>query len=199
MLFIDLDNFKTINDSLGHAAGDHVLVETAHRVRSTLRAEDTAARLGGDEFAVLLEDADVTCAARVAERIRVALGTPFWVLGQEVFVSASIGIAMREEGDTAGDLLRNADVAMYTAKTEGQGPLRDLRGGDARRGRGPAGHGGRAAAGHRAPASSSSTTSRSSASRPARSSAPRRWSAGSTRRAAWCRRSSSSRSPRRPA
>ena len=120
VLFIDLDNFKTINDSLGHAAGDHVLVETAHRVRSTLRAEDTAARLGGDEFAVLLEEADVTCAARVAERIRTALGTPFWVLGQEVFVSASIGIAMREEGDSAGDLLRNADVAMYTAKTKGK-------------------------------------------------------------------------------
>jgi diguanylate cyclase (GGDEF)-like protein/PAS domain S-box-containing protein len=120
VLFIDLDNFKTINDSLGHSAGDHVLVETAHRVRSTLRAEDTAARLGGDEFAVLLEEADVTCAARVAERIRVSLGTPFWVLGQEVFVSASIGIAMREEGDNAGDLLRNADVAMYTAKTKGK-------------------------------------------------------------------------------
>jgi diguanylate cyclase (GGDEF)-like protein/PAS domain S-box-containing protein len=120
VLFIDLDNFKTINDSLGHAAGDHVLVETAHRVRSTLRAEDTAARLGGDEFAVLLEEADVTCAARIAERIRVSLGTPFWVLGQEVFVSASIGIAMREDGDNAGDLLRNADVAMYTAKTKGK-------------------------------------------------------------------------------
>jgi diguanylate cyclase (GGDEF)-like protein/PAS domain S-box-containing protein len=120
VLFVDLDNFKTINDSLGHAAGDHVLVETAHRLRSTLRAEDTAARLGGDEFAVLLEDADVTCAARVAERVRSALGTPFWVLGQEVFVSASIGIAMREAGDTAGDLLRNADVAMYTAKQKGK-------------------------------------------------------------------------------
>jgi diguanylate cyclase (GGDEF)-like protein/PAS domain S-box-containing protein len=120
VLFIDLDNFKTINDSLGHAAGDHVLVETAHRVRSTLRAEDTAARLGGDEFAVLLEDAEVTAAARVAERIRAALGTPFWVLGQEVYVSASIGIAVREEGDTAGELLRNADVAMYTAKSKGK-------------------------------------------------------------------------------
>jgi diguanylate cyclase (GGDEF)-like protein/PAS domain S-box-containing protein len=120
VLFLDLDNFKTINDSLGHAAGDHVLVETAHRLRSTLRTEDTAARLGGDEFAVLLEEADVTCAARVAERIRSALGTPFWVLGQEVFVSASIGIAIREEGDTTGDLLRNADVAMYTAKQKGK-------------------------------------------------------------------------------
>ena len=120
VLFIDLDNFKTINDSLGHAAGDHVLVETAHRVRSTLRSEDTAARLGGDEFAVLLEDADVTAAARVAERIRAALGTPFWVLGQEVYVSASIGIAVRQDGDTAGELLRNADVAMYTAKSKGK-------------------------------------------------------------------------------
>jgi predicted signal transduction protein with EAL and GGDEF domain len=69
---------------------------------------------------VLLEEADVTCAARIAERIRVSLGTPFWVLGQEVFVSASIGIAMREDGDNAGDLLRNADVAMYTAKTKGK-------------------------------------------------------------------------------
>ena len=120
VMFVDLDNFKTINDSLGHSAGDHVLVETAHRLRSTLRGEDTAARLGGDEFAVLLEDADVTAAARVAERIRTALGTPFWVLGQEVFVSASIGIAMREDGDSAGDLLRNADVAMYTAKQKGK-------------------------------------------------------------------------------
>jgi diguanylate cyclase (GGDEF)-like protein/PAS domain S-box-containing protein len=120
VLFIDLDNFKTINDSLGHAAGDHVLVETAHRLRSTLRTEDTAARLGGDEFAVLLEDADVTAAARVAERIRVGLGVPFWVLGQEVYISASIGIAIRESGDTAGELLRNADVAMYTAKTKGK-------------------------------------------------------------------------------
>ena len=120
VMFIDLDNFKTINDSLGHAAGDHVLVETAHRLRSTLRGEDTAARLGGDEFAVLLEDADVTCAARVAERVRIALGTPFWVLGQEVFVSASIGIAMHEESNSAGDLLRNADVAMYTAKQKGK-------------------------------------------------------------------------------
>jgi diguanylate cyclase (GGDEF)-like protein/PAS domain S-box-containing protein len=120
VLFIDLDNFKTINDSMGHAAGDHVLVETAHRVRSSLRSEDTASRLGGDEFAVLLEDADVTTAARVAERIRVALGTPFWVLGQEVYISASIGIAVRREGDTAGELLRNADVAMYTAKSKGK-------------------------------------------------------------------------------
>ena len=120
VMFIDLDNFKTINDSLGHEAGDHVLVEMAHRVRSSLRTEDTAARLGGDEFAVLLEDAEVTSAARVAERIRTALGTPFWVLGQEVYVSASIGIAVRREGDSAGELLRNADVAMYTAKQKGK-------------------------------------------------------------------------------
>ena len=120
VLFLDLDNFKTINDSLGHAAGDHVLVETAHRLRSTLRAEDTAARLGGDEFGVLLEDADVTASARIAERIRTALGVPFWVVGQEVYISASIGIATREPGDTATELLRNADVAMYTAKTKGK-------------------------------------------------------------------------------
>ena len=120
VLFIDLDNFKTINDSLGHAAGDHVLVETAHRLRSALRAEDTAARLGGDEFAVLLEDADVTASARIAERIRLTLGVPFWVMGQEVYISASIGIATREPGDTATELLRNADVAMYTAKTKGK-------------------------------------------------------------------------------
>jgi diguanylate cyclase (GGDEF)-like protein/PAS domain S-box-containing protein len=120
VLFIDLDNFKTINDSLGHAAGDHVLVETAHRIRSMLRTEDTAARLGGDEFAALLEDADVTTAARVAERIRIALGDRFWVLGHEVFISASIGIAIRRDGDTASEMLRNADVAMYTAKTKGK-------------------------------------------------------------------------------
>jgi diguanylate cyclase (GGDEF)-like protein/PAS domain S-box-containing protein len=121
VIFIDLDNFKTINDSLGHEVGDHVLVETAHRIRSTMRPEDTAARLGGDEFATLIEDADVTAAARVAERIRLALGVPFWVLGHEVFISASIGIAVNQDGDTAGTLLRNADVAMYTAKTKGKG------------------------------------------------------------------------------
>ncbi len=120
VMFIDLDNFKTINDSLGHAAGDHVLVEMAHRLRSCLRTEDTAARLGGDEFAVLLEDAEVTAAARIAERIRATLGTAFWVLGQEVYVSASIGIAIGRDGDAAGDLLRNADVAMYTAKQKGK-------------------------------------------------------------------------------
>jgi diguanylate cyclase (GGDEF)-like protein len=120
VMFIDLDNFKTINDSLGHAAGDHVLIETAHRIRSALRTEDTAARLGGDEFAVLLEDTDETSAARVAERIRSALGTPFWVLGQEALISASIGIAIGGEGVVAGELLRNADVAMYTAKAKGK-------------------------------------------------------------------------------
>jgi diguanylate cyclase (GGDEF)-like protein/PAS domain S-box-containing protein len=120
VLFIDLDNFKTINDSLGHAAGDHVLVETAHRLRSSLRTEDTAARFGGDEFAVLLEDADINLSARIAERVRTAVGVPFWLMGQEVYISASIGIAAYESGDTATELLRNADVAMYTAKTKGK-------------------------------------------------------------------------------
>ncbi|HVS28556.1 MAG TPA: diguanylate cyclase, partial [Solirubrobacteraceae bacterium] len=123
VLFLDLDDFKTINDSLGHAVGDELLVAVAARVRGCLRKADTASRLGGDEFAILMEDlVDSRSAKAAAERMIEVLETPFMLEGKEVFVHASIGIALTGPGaaTTAGDLLRNADVAMYTAKDRGK-------------------------------------------------------------------------------
>ena len=120
VLFLDLDRFKTVNDSLGHAAGDDLLCAVARRIADCMRAADTAARLGGDEFAVLLEDLVGTReAVRVADRITAALEAPIDVAGREVFVGASIGIATGAYG--ADDLLRHADVAMYRAKAAGKG------------------------------------------------------------------------------
>jgi diguanylate cyclase (GGDEF)-like protein len=126
ILFMDLDDFKTINDSLGHAAGDRMLSEVGERVKSSLRQADTAARLGGDEFAVLLEDGgDGVDAAEVAARILASLEGPFHLEGKEVFARASIGIATADAGtggpEGAEELLRNADVAMYMAKEAGKG------------------------------------------------------------------------------
>jgi diguanylate cyclase (GGDEF)-like protein/PAS domain S-box-containing protein len=122
VLFVDLDDFKTVNDSLGHAAGDELLVFVADRLISSLRPGDTAARLGGDEFAVLIEDEHAhDVAVAVAERLQRALEASFPLNGKEVFVRASIGIAELHEGETADDLLRNADVAMYRAKGSGKG------------------------------------------------------------------------------
>ena len=126
VLFMDLDDFKTINDSLGHAAGDRLLGEVGERLRTSLRTPDTAARLGGDEFAILLEDGgEGVDAADVAARILAALDGPFLLEDKEVFVRASIGIATadvrRETGpEGAEELLRNADVAMYIAKEAGK-------------------------------------------------------------------------------
>src|SRR4051794_7909396 len=125
VLFMDLDDFKTINDSLGHAAGDVLLGEVGERIRHVLRAPDTAARLGGDEFAVLLEDSgDPIGAADVAERLIRALDAPFHLEDKEVFVRASIGIAVAQPQDNEIDgveaLMRNADVAMYMAKEQGK-------------------------------------------------------------------------------
>ena len=126
VLFMDLDDFKTINDSLGHAAGDRLLGEVGERLRTCLRTPDTAARLGGDEFAILIEDGGESVgAAEVAGRILKALDGPFLLDGKEVFVRASIGIATsgvsRATGpEGAEELLRNADVAMYIAKEAGK-------------------------------------------------------------------------------
>lgn len=127
VLFLDLDNFKTINDSLGHAAGDRLLVTVASRLKQCVRASDTVARLGGDEFALLIENAagDMSATA-AADRITAALREPFTIEGKEMFVSASIGIAIASAGtgtgaETAAALLRNADMAMYTAKAQGHG------------------------------------------------------------------------------
>jgi diguanylate cyclase (GGDEF)-like protein/PAS domain S-box-containing protein len=129
VLFLDLDDFKKVNDSLGHSAGDRLLVAAAERFRSCGRTADTIARLGGDEFAILVEDGD---GARdheaLAARLKAAMAQPFTLNGTEVFVSASIGIAT-SCGDTTADspleaadeVLRNADVAMYAAKRAGKG------------------------------------------------------------------------------
>jgi diguanylate cyclase (GGDEF)-like protein len=121
VLFIDLDDFKIINDSLGHSAGDQLLISVAERVRASLRPDDLVARLGGDEFAVLLERSDGHDAETVATRLVDTLRDPFILEGREMRVHASIGIARAEYGTVADELLRNADVAMYSAKTNGKG------------------------------------------------------------------------------
>ena len=141
MLLIDLDRFKVINDTLGHHAGDELLVEVASRLRSCVRHNDQVtdsalesagarshrslegvARLGGDEFIALLPDvADEADAERVAQRILEALREPVWVVGQECFVTASIGISIYPvDGQSVADLMRNADVAMYSVKNTGR-------------------------------------------------------------------------------
>jgi diguanylate cyclase (GGDEF)-like protein/PAS domain S-box-containing protein len=121
VMFVDLDDFKTVNDGLGHAAGDELLRVTAGRLQGVLRAQDTAARLGGDEFAVLLEDlVDEGEALAVAERLCRALEPALIVAGQQVAPSASVGVACLRADDTAEELLRNADVAMYAAKERGK-------------------------------------------------------------------------------
>jgi diguanylate cyclase (GGDEF)-like protein/PAS domain S-box-containing protein len=123
VLFLDLDEFKAVNDSLGHAQGDRVLVSAAARLRSCLRASDTPARLGGDEFAVLLEEAaDTVAVGAVAERITQAFQEPVRIGTMDLIVTASIGIAVATGSEESGDeILRNADVAMYMAKGRGRG------------------------------------------------------------------------------
>ena len=121
VLFIDLDNFKTVNDSLGHPAGDELLVGVADRLLGCLRGADSAARLGGDEFAVLIEDlSGRDDATDVAQRIMTLLDRPFTVGTMEVTATASVGIAFDEPGITCDQLLRNADLAMYRAKGLGK-------------------------------------------------------------------------------
>jgi diguanylate cyclase (GGDEF)-like protein len=123
VLFIDLDDFKVVNDSLGHAAGDALLIAVGDRLRSTLRSDDIAARIGGDEFAVLLwDEPNLRVAVRVADRLTAAMTPSFLLDGHEVVVRASIGMAAGRPGVvTAGDVLRDADVAMYSAKAAGKG------------------------------------------------------------------------------
>jgi diguanylate cyclase (GGDEF)-like protein len=122
VLFVDLDGFKDVNDSLGHGAGDLLLCSVAERLRACVRPADTAARLGGDEFAVLLEDIESEAdATRVAQRLLQALAVPFNVAGVETTINASIGIAFNGGADTVDELLRNADVAMYSVKDSGKG------------------------------------------------------------------------------
>jgi len=131
VLFLDLDRFKVINDSLGHVVGDQLLIALAHRLETSLRSSDTVARLGGpptmarlggDEFTILLDDihnvSDATC---VAERLQQHLAVPFTISGHEVFTTASIGIALSATGyDRPEDILRDAETAMYRAKNRGK-------------------------------------------------------------------------------
>jgi diguanylate cyclase (GGDEF)-like protein len=122
VLFLDLDDFKTINDSLGHIAGDQVLKVVAERLGRCLRPTDTVARLGGDEFGILLDDMnDPSDAFLAADRMLEILGQPAYLDGREVSIPASIGITLDAHGADADTLLRNADVAMYTAKRRGKG------------------------------------------------------------------------------
>ncbi|WP_405528855.1 EAL domain-containing protein [Streptomyces avidinii] len=127
VLFIDLDGFKAVNDTIGHQAGDELLVEAARRLQDSVRAGDTAARLGGDEFAALiLGDGNRDPGAReyqvreIADRLRTTLSQPYRIGGSEVRVAASIGVAFADLGITPSDLMRNADLAMYRAKAGGK-------------------------------------------------------------------------------
>jgi diguanylate cyclase (GGDEF)-like protein len=131
VLFIDLDRFKVVNDSLGHVIGDKLLVEVAQRLEASIRATDRisrtagnsrVARFGGDEFALFLNDVrDISSASRVSDRIQIGLQKPFNIDGHELFTSASIGIALSaSEYENAEDILRDADSAMYRAKATGR-------------------------------------------------------------------------------
>ena len=122
VLFLDLDDFKRVNDSLGHAEGDRLLIAAGERFLCCARAADSVARLGGDEFAILMEHvAGGDGRAELLERLQTAMAHPFTLSGNLVQVSVSIGVAVAGAGDTADDLLRNADVAMYVAKRRGKG------------------------------------------------------------------------------
>ncbi|MFD8722696.1 putative bifunctional diguanylate cyclase/phosphodiesterase [Streptomyces sp. NPDC059629] len=128
VLFIDLDGFKAVNDTIGHQAGDELLVQAARRLQDAVRHGDTASRLGGDEFAALIVgDGTRDRSARerhileLADRLRVTLSQPYLIDGNDVRVNASIGVAFAEPGLGAGELLRNADLAMYRAKSAGKG------------------------------------------------------------------------------
>ena len=122
VLFMDLDDFKRVNDSLGHGEGDRLLISAAERFLSCARAADTVARLGGDEFAILLEhSAGPEGRSELLERLATAMSHPFTLSGNQVQVTASIGVATAAAGENADDLLRNADVAMYAAKRRGKG------------------------------------------------------------------------------
>jgi diguanylate cyclase (GGDEF)-like protein len=122
LLIIDLDNFKAVNDTLGHHHGDELLSHVARRLNQALRSEDLLARIGGDEFAVVLDGAGAERASQVAERLRIRLRKPFVIAGRDVDIAASIGISVfPDDGDNAVEMLQHADLAMYDAKLTGRG------------------------------------------------------------------------------
>jgi diguanylate cyclase (GGDEF)-like protein/PAS domain S-box-containing protein len=139
LLLMDLDDFKRVNDSLGHSAGDQLLVRVVERIAPHLRPGDTFARFGGDEFAILLDEVEATSSATgLAERLRRELRAPFVIDGQEMFITASIGVVLSDPSEEGGeDLLRRADVAMYRAKSRGKDSYelfsQKMRGSDLRR------------------------------------------------------------------
>jgi len=121
VFFVDLDDFKTVNDSLGHTAGDQLLASVADRLRASIRPEDTAARFGGDEFALLIEDALPSDPSTIASRLLEGLSRQFEIDGKPVSVRASVGVSLSgPDGGTPDEMLRNADLAMYLAKARGK-------------------------------------------------------------------------------
>ena len=204
LLFIDLDNFKTLNDTLGHETGDLLLQQVAQRLLGCVREADTVARLGGDEFVVMLQglSADAleaaTDAEQVGHKILDAFAPPFVLAGREYRSTPSIGITLFGSGaQGVEDLLKQADLAMYQAKAAGRNTLRMFDQGmqaavDAR----AAMESDLRAALAQSPVRACITSRWSVAA--AWSPAPRRWCAGAIRRAAWCRPGSSFRWPSRP-
>ena len=196
VLFVDLDNFKMVNDGLGHAVGDRVLKEIARRLVAAVPVSERLGRFGGDEFVVVLDDS--VDPAQAGEAVRRAVQRPILVDGQELIITASIGFAVNSAGSRAADLLRDADAAMYRAKAGGRDRIAGVRARDAAaysstvcapRPNCAAGWSG---------ARSSPTSNRSSISTVVASSASRYWCDGCTPTGVCCCRASSCRWPRRP-
>lgn len=198
VLLLDLDEFKTINDSLGHGAGDAVLVEVARRLQGVVRDADTVARLGGDEFAIVMPEASEDQSLRIAQRVLDALRPPVPIGDAPVQAAASIGLRFAARGQSAEDLLRDADTAMYVAKARGRGNVQvfeaSMHFAALTRMQVAAELGAAITAGqlrlHYQPLVDLTSGG---------SWEPKRWSAGSTPTAGWCHRRSSFRRPRKVA